>query len=299
MDYVIGVDCGGTKTEAEAYSLEGQLLASSQSGFGNLVVNYESGIAHIKEAIEAIFNQLPKEDCLEITLGIAGIDSGGLREKVKEDVISYNKSINLINDGMLAHYSILKGQDGVTITAGTGSVVLALFGEDWYRVGGWGQLFGDQGGAYDIAKKAIQQALEEFDLDISPSKLTRHLFTYFDVSTVFELTKKVYTLDKGDIAAAAIIVAELAREDVLAEKIINQAGQDLAVSVLRILKKIPETNTPIQIGLNGSVIEKNEFVLNALRQKLDSDNLVYNLHKKKESCAKGAYYLNQRNGDNK
>ena len=299
MDYVIGVDCGGTKTEAEAYSLDGRLLASSQTGFGNLLVNYKQGMNHIQTAINSIYDKLPKENCLGITLGIAGIDSGGLKEKVRQDLEKNHQKIQLINDGQLAHYSILKGGDGVTVTAGTGSVILGLLDNEWYRVGGWGHLFGDEGGAYYIAKRAIQEALNEYDSNQSPSELTKGLFDFFQVETVFELTKKMYALTKGEIAAAAVVVADLEPRNQQAQKIIEEAGEDLAFSILQILAKMPKMVEPIQIGLNGSVVEKNEAVLNALTQQLNQANLVYELNIKKESCAKGAYYLNQRNGDNK
>lgn len=296
MSYVIGVDCGGTKTEAEAYSLTGELLANTQTSFGNLVVDYEQAIANIKKAIEGIFLELPKADCLEITLGIAGIDSGGLKEKVLADLTVYHEQVNLMNDGQLAHYSILKGQDGLTVTAGTGSVVLGLQNEEWFRVGGWGHLLGDEGGAYYIAKGAIQQALKEYDGNLKPSQLTKVIFKFFKVETVFELTKTVYSFSKGEIAAAAVIVAELTEED-NARKLLIEAGADLAISILQIINKMPTLPTPIKIGLNGSVVQRNELVLKALKERLDETHLIYELQPKTESCAKGAYYLNQRNGD--
>lgn len=297
MKYVIGVDCGGTKTEAESYSLDGELLASSQTGFGNLLVDYKTGMNHIQTAINTIFKKLPQADCVGITLGIAGIDSGGLKDKVYQDLVQFHENIHLINDGQLAHLSILKGADGITVTAGTGSVILGLQDDQWYRVGGWGHLFGDEGGAYYIAQEAIKVALAEYDLNQSPGELTLKIFEFFDVTTVFELTKKAYGLSKGDIAATAVVVAELSKTNEQAKRIIQRAGEDLAIGITRITKKMPGISQQVEIGLNGSVVEKNQEVLQALTAKLDEENLVYELTIKQESCAKGAYYLNLRNGD--
>lgn len=299
MEYVLGVDCGGTKTEAQAYSLAGDLLASSQNGFGNLIVDYQTGLKNILASIQEIFNQVPKENCLEITLGIAGVDSGGLRERVLSDLNSVHPTINLVNDGQLAHYSILKGADGITVTAGTGSVILGLSEDEWFRVGGWGHLFGDQGGAYYIAKRGIEEALKEYDNNQTPGELTQAIFSYFDVCSVLELTKKVYSIDKGEIAASAVIIADYASSNRLAQSIIKEAGQDLGTSIIQMTHKVPSLKLPIQIGLNGSVVEKNQLVLEALKHRLDMENLTYELNIKKESCAKGAYYLYQRNGDPK
>ena len=44
MDYIIGVDGGGTKTEAVAYDLSGEVLARALTGFGNLVNGKEEAL---------------------------------------------------------------------------------------------------------------------------------------------------------------------------------------------------------------------------------------------------------------
>lgn len=296
MKYVIGVDCGGTKTEAHAYSIEGILLASAKSGFGNLVVDYDKGLKHIIEAVTLIFNQLQKKDCIEITFGIAGIDSGGLKDQATQDLQKLHDKTVILNDGQLAHYSILKGHDGVTITAGTGSVVLGLNKETWFRVGGWGHLFGDEGSAYVIAKKGIQYSLEEYDSGLEPSVLTQKIFDYFKVNSIFELTQKVYTLNKGELAELAVLIASLAQIDVTSKQIIEQTGVELSLAVKKIIKKMPSKNKWM-IGLNGSVVEKNQVILKVLKDQLSKENIQVIFYKKEESCAKGAYYLYQRNGE--
>ena len=297
MKYIIGIDCGGTKTEAEAYSLDGTLISRRQTGFGNLIVDYTTGMANIKASVEGIFQELPQEDCLEMTLGIAGIDSGGLQDRAINDLSVYNVPTKIFNDGQLAHYGIVKGQDGITVTAGTGSVILGLSNNEWFRVGGWGHLFGDEGSAYFIAKSGIQQALRESDNNQEPSELSKAIFSYFDVTTVFELTQKVYQLSKGEIASAAVVVANLTYSNDVAKQIIETAGIDIAKGILQIVKKMPKTDKKIPIGLNGSVVEKNKEVLAAVRKMLDDNHLEYELQLKEASCAKGAYYLYQRNGD--
>lgn len=301
MNYIIGVDCGGTKTEAVAYdSQTGQEIAKVIGGFGNIVVDYEVGISNIKNVVLNLFKKVEKNKCLELVFGIAGIDTGGLKEKVLTDLKEiYAGRIVLINDGQLAHYAILKGKDGITLTAGTGSVVLGLKGDVWYRVGGWGHLFGDKGSAYWIAKQAVIKSLEEHDDNLLPSEMTLSIFTYFQVKDVFELTKKLYQLSKGEVATITQIVAKLAAENNKdACLILNQAGDDLARQVVQMTKKFPlmSGQEVFEIGLNGGVIEKNENVLQSFKKHLAINDLMYHILKKEGSCAKGAYYLYKRNG---
>lgn len=300
MNYIIGVDCGGTKTEAVAYHAEtGACLYTATTGFGNVVVDYQKGLSHIKEAIEKIYLQLPKDNCIEVTLGVAGIDSGGLREKVAADLSDKHTRIILLNDGQLAHYAILKGRDGITVTAGTGSVILGLEQNVWYRVGGWGHLFGDEGSAYWIAKEAISKSLEDSDNNRLQSDLTNYLFEFFQVDTVMDLVKKLYKLSKGEVASATESVAKAADNGVAeAIEILEDAGEKLGFSVKQMIQKmeVPTTKTPIPLGLNGGVVEKNEYVKQALMAYLSREDIVVELYQKEVSCAKGAYYLYEKDG---
>lgn len=43
MKYMIGVDGGGTKTEAIAFDQDGKEIISGKSGFGNILIDFEEG----------------------------------------------------------------------------------------------------------------------------------------------------------------------------------------------------------------------------------------------------------------
>lgn len=292
MEYIIGLDCGGTKTEAFAYNVKtGEEVASAISGFGNLVVDYDLGMSHITSSIVSIFELLEESHCKGIVLGIAGVDAGGLKEKVSNDLMTIHPTIYIFNDGQLAHFSILKGRDGICVTAGTGSVVLGLHQHKWYRVGGWGHLFGDEGSAYWIAKQAIKLALSDEDNSFQPSDLTLAIFKFFDVKDVFSMTKRLYTLSKTDIASLTTVIAQMSEEgNQEATLLLKQAGIQLGIAVEQMLRKSKLSKESLEIGLNGSVIEKNAQVFSSFQNYLgDSDINVAYCHKQ-SSCAKGAYY---------
>ncbi|MGL5917190.1 MAG: hypothetical protein ACRCZC_05760, partial [Culicoidibacterales bacterium] len=71
--YVIGVDGGGTKTQATAYTVTGEKLASYTGGASNLANGYSASVNHIDECIA---NVLQKGTLVCIALGIAGIKGG-------------------------------------------------------------------------------------------------------------------------------------------------------------------------------------------------------------------------------
>lgn len=297
MKYIIGIDSGGTKTEAIVYDLAGNELQQAITGFGNMLVDYELGLANIKAALQTVLETRQVDDCQLVVLGLAGIDSGGLREVLTEELAEFRIPIVLLNDGQLAHYAMLKGEPGVLVIAGTGSVCLGMKKENWYRVGGWGHLFGDEGSAYYIGKLAIQQALTEYDLGQKHSLLTKELFTYFHVSTILELVKVAYQATKDQIAALAEIVAELAETEEIAATILTESGIKLAEEVEKVVIKMKAHQQSTKVALNGSVIEKNNYVRQAFFTYLKQSSFQVQMIEKEYSSAKGAYYFYQKNGE--
>lgn len=76
MKYTIGVDGGGTKVEATAYSMEGTAIKTSIKGFGNLLNNQEKALKNIVNSIKEIIEFLPNEELISAYLGIAGSEVG-------------------------------------------------------------------------------------------------------------------------------------------------------------------------------------------------------------------------------
>ena len=58
------------------------------------------------------------------------------------------------NDMVCAWAGSLGGEDGINIVAGTGSIGYGERAGASARAGGWGEVFGDEGSAYWIARAA-------------------------------------------------------------------------------------------------------------------------------------------------
>ena len=122
MKYVIGVDGGGTKTEAVAYDLDGNVLEKSLTGFGNLVNDEKEALKNIIDSLEVILNKLGKEDLQGLYLGLAGSEVGDNAKIVKNEIKNrFDLDSVIMNDGDLALKALLKGEDGILVIAGTGS----------------------------------------------------------------------------------------------------------------------------------------------------------------------------------
>ncbi|MTD42263.1 ATPase [Erwinia sp. CPCC 100877] len=295
MEYIIGVDSGGTKTEAIVYDLAGNQLQRVMTGFGNMLVDYEQGLLNIKTAIKTVLLNRATADCRLLVLGLAGMDSGELKAILAEELAAFHVPLVLLNDGQLAHYALLKGEAGILLIAGTGSVSIGRRQKEWYRVGGWGHLFGDEGSAYDIGKCAIQQVLADYDENRPQSLLAKKILQHFQVTTTLELVRVVYGLTKDQLAELAKIVSEAAETDTAARTLLHEAGVKLAIIVEKTVKKMPYSAV-VNVGLNGSVIEHNPYVRQAFFEYLRQCSFQCNFIEKGSSSAKGAFYFYLKNG---
>ena len=80
MKYMIGVDGGGTKTEAIAFDKDGNELVRATSGFGNILIDFEEALVHIMEAIDQCQKGVLNGHCVCICLGLAGVNDANTNE---------------------------------------------------------------------------------------------------------------------------------------------------------------------------------------------------------------------------
>lgn len=111
MSYIIGVDGGGSKTEAVAYDLEGNKLSEGKSGYGNLLINEKQAIANIIQAIEQCVAPINNGNCHYICLGLAGYGGVENPQGIKSALSkAFNTPFTIVNDGIIAHAALLKGK---------------------------------------------------------------------------------------------------------------------------------------------------------------------------------------------
>ncbi|EQB89654.1 hypothetical protein M918_19625 [Clostridium sp. BL8] len=144
MSYIIGIDGGGTKTEAIAYTLEGQQLCRALTGFSNVLMDKNEAIKNIITAIDEcnlkIANSLENNNCLAIYLGIAGGESEEVNSFVTRALSDkYGVKVKVVNDAVIAIAALLKGEDGILTISGTGSISYGVSQGKIKTAGGWGR----------------------------------------------------------------------------------------------------------------------------------------------------------------
>jgi len=300
MKYIIGVDGGGTKTESVAYNLDDKEIGKGRSGFGNLLLDFNGAVKNIIESIEKCINSILEnggsEECLCIYLGIAGIEVSNNIEKIETLLKEkFCCKVKGFHDSELAHAAILKGEDGIITISGTGSVSYGLYKGKNNRAGGWGHILGDDGSGYNIALEAFKRMTVEEDLGLVRSELTRAILHKLNSDNINDIKGFIYSASKGEIAAYALLVGELAKaSEINSLNILKQAGKELAVLTERLYKKL-EINESINIAVSGSILSKVEIVNEEFKSCLKRYSKSFNIIETEDiSPTKGACYLHRR-----
>lgn len=298
MEYIIGVDGGGTKTEAVAYSLEGDVIKTSLKGFANLLNGKEEALANIVSSIEELITELGTENLKGVYLGIAGMEVGDNAKYILDEIKEvFGIEALLMNDGELALKAMLKGEDGILVIAGTGSIVFGIHNEKVARCGGWGHLLGDEGSGYKISIDALKNILFEEDNSIEKSELSLAIMNEFGWNNIDEIVEFVYSSSKDEIAKIAPIVSKFAEAgDNFAKGILEKEAIALAKTTQNVYEKLGFEKC--SIGLVGGVVRKSKIMRETFEKCLKEHINVIEFIDESVSAAKGAYYINLKERNN-
>jgi N-acetylglucosamine kinase-like BadF-type ATPase len=291
MQYVVGVDAGGTSTTAVAYRYDdGTPLGRGTGGFGNVVVDFEQAMEHLEEAISQAVAGLTGE-CRLILIGAAGAITGGINGKIIERLQArFTCPVAVDTDARLALEGALEGGDGVLVISGTGSIAQARKGSKLAWAGGWGYLVGDEGSGYDLVAQVIRQMTRDSDMGWPEKPVCRAVREFFNAKDAREVVRFIHSHVKADIAAAAPVVVRCAQEgDPDARAILTKAGEELAKLVICLVRRL-QLSSPFPLALQGSVLRKVPQVRERMLAALEEAGLSYKLLPLDTDLTRGAIY---------
>lgn len=296
MEYIIGVDGGGTKTVAVAYDLNDFEIGRGLAGPGNLNVDFEMALGNIKDTISQCLKHIDSRwadgKCLCIYLGIAGIEVGDNIEKIQKGIgAAFQCKVIGIHDSQLAHAALLKGQDGLLTIAGTGSVCFGRVQGKTGRTGGWGHLLGDQGSGYWIGLEGVKRMIKDYDSGRPASDLSSAILTSLGMKDANDIKGYIYSTGYQSVASLTPVVAELAGHgDRQSIEILEHAGLELALMTETLYQKL-KMNPPGRIAISGSVLSRVEITRKKFQSMLEQDLGSVQIITEDISPTKGACYL--------
>jgi N-acetylglucosamine kinase-like BadF-type ATPase len=275
---VVGVDGGGTKTEAVILDSQNQVLGQGIAGPSNpLRIGIANAAAAVREAIDkaCAAGHVRREDIVAAQVGLAGARRLELSMRMREALSNLGiADIQVCGDADIALYgATANGGPGVVVIAGTGSVCCGVNARGrrvW--AGGWGPIAGDEGGGAWIARRAIRAVAHASDGRGPKTSLMSAACNYFHVTTPDDLSTAIYapTITNERLAGFGKHVVDAAKaKDAVAREILNEGARELGLMIAAVIRNLKLEDERFQVGYVGGVFNSaGELILAPMREPL-------------------------------
>lgn len=263
MRLFLGVDGGQSGTTAVIGDETGRILGEGEAGPCN-----HAGAAEGRGKLERAVTGSVAAACERAGLDAAGVCfeaacfgmSGGPEDKrAILAAILRAKLLIVTHDAATALSGATASGRGIVVIAGTGSIAFGRNGEGrTARAGGWGYIFGDEGGGFDIVRQALR-ALLRMDEGWGPAtSLRAALLDATGADSANAMLHLFYTAEwpRSRVARLAPIVDRAAAGgDSVAARILNNAAAELAVLASSVRSQLWSPVDPVDVVYIGGVFE--------------------------------------------
>lgn len=296
--YVVGVDCGGSKTHTLIVALDGAVIAEAFSGPSNLQrIGVEKTVHAIMESIlEACKKgQCTVEELQSVVIGAAGAGRPADKSALVNHLLLYStkkkfplKNISVESDARIALEAAFAGGPGIIVIGGTGSIALYRTEEHKFlRAGGWGLILGDEGGGYAIGRDALNAVMRQHDGRSEKTILTRLAQQHFGVAAVEALIPKIYQ-EHADVASfAPSVLTAVTERDRVAHLILVKNSNELA-ELVRVLTMQARPRKKLPVSLMGGLLSEENVYSKMVKDKINNSLPNVVVQKPKFSAAFGA-----------
>lgn len=229
VNLFIGVDGGGTKTEAMIQDEHGRTLGFGMAGPGNIRTSVSNSWHSVLDAIDQAARQsnldLSKYD-VHVGLGLAGTELSSAYSLFLETPHPF-KTLILESDAHVACIGVHGGKDGAIIIIGTGVIGYQISRDHIYRTGGYGFPHSDEGGGAWLGMELFRLAFKAIDQRISWSPMLDELF-----KIDFKARKQAFcdyanVATPSDYACYAPLIFKHQDYDELAQNLLMRAADEI------------------------------------------------------------------------
>ncbi len=263
MRFFLGVDGGQSGTTAVIGDETGRVLGRGDAGPCNHAGAGE-GRAKLERAVRTSL-QLACEgagvDSNTIQFAVACFGMSGGPEDKQEILSALLRAEHLLvtTDAVTALAGATAHGRGIITIAGTGSIA---FGRNaagaTARAGGWGYVFGDEGGAFDLVRQSLRAALRMEEGWGPPTSLRATLLQATGVPSANHALHLFYTdqWPRSRVATLAPLVdAAALAADAVAVEIVNRAAIDLAMLAASVRQQLWQPGDAVEVAYIGGVFE--------------------------------------------
>ena len=233
MNFVLGIDGGGTSCRAALATADGIVVGRAKSGAANIRTDLTGARTNIVDAARQAFVAAGQDPELipqtPAILGLAGANVGTYRQQL-EAVLPFSQS-RVETDAEIALEGAVGPSDGAMAILGTGTAYMARKNGTSRAIGGWGFQVGDQGSGARIGRDLLEQTLLAYDGIREGSPLTQAMLAIFrnNPEDVVEFTTNAKPGDFGGFAPKVFDHAE--KGDAVANWILDRAVADVMAAL--------------------------------------------------------------------
>lgn len=295
----LGVDGGGTKTAYAVIDASGRIRAEH---VGPSVSHLIAGFPHaVQVLVEGVTAVLAKAELMssDLTFSFIGLPSYGEDTATLDQMNALPETIlksgryRCGGDMVCSWAGSLACAEGISVISGTGSLAYGEYAGRTARCGGWGEIIGDEGSAYWIAREGMNLFSKMSDGRAVRGPLYELVRQRLGIAMDLDLCARVYGVEvnaRSAFAQFAPLVHDAARAgDLQAIAIFHRAAHELIDCVLAVRKtlRIPD-DVLVPVSHTGSVLEGATILLEAFKRGIAETRSALEYRAPKHSPAVGA-----------
>ena len=274
MNYVLGIDVGGTKYHLRARPLKGRDVDVVVKSLGNLnELGAQTLVKELSKHVAAVHKKMGRGAKLDgVALGASGLDGSSVVRSLSRELMkkAWWKNTDpdrriLANDIQIGMRAGTASVVSIALISGTGSngyAVDARGDEAW--VSGRGHLMADEGSGYAIGLAGLHAVRKSEDGRGPHTDICKLLFEHMNAQSTEDLMERLYDPKfgkKGVSELNQIVELAAAGGDRIAGKIHDEAAAELILMAETLHKRLHFGRDPVDTVLIGGTINKNKELL--------------------------------------
>ena len=298
-DIVIGVDTGGSKTRVLVANSDGETICEAVGAGaamvpGNAEHSAELIAALVRGALESDERASGTPRILYVGAAGAGRDAeqAALQDALAQMEIA--EEVVVETDAAIALADAFGDGPGVLLIAGTGTIAYGRSPSGLpARCGGWGSVFGDEGGGTWLGRRALSAVAAAHDGREPETALTGAILTAAQVNEVEDLIPWASAADRDSIAALAPSVLAMAmQDDARANALVDMAVEELVLHVRALARELfVDDRAAFTVALAGGLLHKGSLLRKRLERRLRAAAPGASMHSDEVDPARGAVKL--------
>ena len=272
INYLLGIDGGGTKTEFLLTDLDGNEIKRIFLGASNPVnIGVKNTKTLLRQGISEICEGIALAE-ISVFAGLAGGGTGNIKTELTDYLGSFGFGAyaNGRDTDSLVE-TALKGKNGVAVIMGTGMIAYSSYNGELHRVGGRGYIIDRGGSGFHLGAEVLNASFEYIDgrggsaliLELAEKKLGK---------SVEAAVPEIYSEPATAAASLAPVVFEAYKlGDDVAREILERNTYEVARVIKTALNHVKEGGKTV---ICGGLCKQQDILRPFLLKHLGEDSVV-------------------------